>query len=131
MGSIGYLLDTHTLLWAVSESYKLGVAGKQVMAENEDVYVSAISAYEVTNKHRIGKLHGYEKIAENYLEILAAFGAKELSITSQHTDLAGKLNWQHRDPFDRILAAQAIIEKFMLISNDSVFASLPQINTLW
>jgi len=132
MGNIRYLLDTHTFLWAVSESHKLGVAGKQIMTENkEQIYVSAISAYEIMNKYRLGKLPEYESIAKNYLDILHAFGAKELSVTSQHTNLAGKIDWTHRDPFDRILAAQASIEELTLITNDSAFVTLPWVSVLW
>jgi len=132
MGIVRYLLDTHTFLWAVCESNKLGIAGKQVMADNKNqIYVSAISAYEITNKYRLGKLPMYENVAENYLDILYSFGAEELPITSQHADFAGKFDWTHRDPFDRILAAQATIEKLTLITNDSAFDTLPWVSVLW
>jgi len=132
MGTVGYLLDTHTFLWAVCESHKLGVTGKQAMINSsEQIYVSAVSAYEITNKYRIGKLSGYENIATNYLEVLHSFGASELVITSQHANFAGSFNWSHRDPFDRILAAQATIEKLTLITNDSAFDSLPWVSVLW
>ena len=94
MGTIGYLLDADTFLWAVCESYKLGVDGKQVMTDGkEQIYVSAISAYEVTNKYRLGKLPEYENVAKNYIEILHSFGAEELPVTSQHTYFAGKFDW--------------------------------------
>ena len=132
MGIVGYLLDTHTFLWAVSESYKLGSVGKQVMADSKvRIYVSAISAYEITNKYRLGKLPEYENIAKNYLGILHSFDAEELPITSQHTDFAGKFDWTHRDPFDRILAAQATIERLTLITNDNAFDTIPWVSTLW
>ena len=71
MGALAYLLDTHTLLWAAQESWRLSANAKNIVAdENTTIYVSAISAYEITNKHRIGKLPGYEYEVENYADIL-------------------------------------------------------------
>jgi PIN domain nuclease of toxin-antitoxin system len=132
MGTLGYLLDTHTFLWAIRESHKLGDDGKRVITDiHAQIFVSAVSAYEISNKYRIGKLPGYESVAKNYLAILHTFGADELPINSQHTAFAGKFEWAHRDPFDRILAAQATIEKLTLITNDEAFNALPWVSVLW
>ena len=132
MGTVGYLLDTHTFLWATLCSHKLGDATKKVIDdETARFFVSAVSAYEIMNKYRIGKLSEFEYVAKNYFDVLKQSGAIELSITTQHTHFAGKFEWSHRDPFDRLLAAQASTEKLTLITNDPAFETLPWVETLW
>jgi len=132
MGTIGYLLDTHTFLWAVREGQELSDNARKAIEDIEaPLFVSVISAYEITNKHRIGKLPGYAYVVENYLDILRRFGAKELNVSTQHAYFAGSFEWAHRDPFDRLLAAQAFTENLTLITNDTAFSSLPWITVLW
>ena len=132
MGTLGYLLDTHTFLWAVCEGQKLSDKAQKVIEDTgKRVFVSSISAYEITNKYRIGKLPGYAYVAENYIDIIGKFGAEELSINTRHTHFAGAFEWAHRDPFDRLLAAQAFIEELTLVTNDAAFRTLPWINILW
>ena len=132
MGSVKYLLDTHTFLWAVHESRKLGKAAREALEITKAPrFVSAVSAYEITNKFRIGKLPGYAYIAENYFDILHTFGAYELPIGTRHAHFAGKFEWTHRDPFDRLIAAQAFTENLTLVTNDPVFKTLPWITLLW
>ena len=113
MGTIKYLLDTHTFLWAVRESHKLSEnAHKIVTNKSIQKFVSAVSAYEIMNKYRLGKLQDYMNVAENYFYVLNEFGASKLPINEQHTYFAGKFEWGHRDPFDRLLAAQALFIGF-------------------
>jgi len=133
MGTIGYLLDTHTFLWAVhEEGSKISEYVKKLLTEPDaPVCVSAVSAYEIMNKYRLGKLPSYAHVAEDYLEILHKFGATELSISTRHMHFAGKFDWTHRDPFDRLLAAQAFIENLTLVTNDTVFETLPWLTLLW
>ena len=132
MGTVGYLLDTHTFLWAVREGRELSDNAKKAIEDvDAPLFVSAISAYEITNKYRIGKLPGYAYVAENYLDILRKFGADELPVSTRHANYAGKFEWDHRDPFDRLLAAQAFIENLSLITNDTAFHSLPWVTVLW
>ena len=132
MGAVGYLLDTHTFLWAVRGSKELSESVKEIVLDTSlQVYVSAISAYEIMNKHRIGKLHGFDDVAGNYFEVLAKLGVDDLPINKHHSHFAGNFDWSHRDPFDRILAAQAFIENLTLVTNDSAFDSLQWVNTLW
>ena len=108
MGAISYLLDTHTLLWAIRWSNKLSPVARKILSDtNMRKCVSAVSAYEIMYKHQLGKLHGYEDIACNYHDVLQTLGADELPITTKHAHFAGKFEWTHRDPFDRLLAAQA------------------------
>ena len=125
MGALSYLLDTHTFLWVAHDDARLSDTAKNAITEkNAKIYVSAISAYEIMNKYRIGKLPEYGYIAKNYFEIFNELGADELPITMQHTHLAGKFEWTHRDPFDRLLAAQAAVDNLTLITNDPVFGEL-------
>jgi len=132
VGTLNFLLDTHTFLWAAHDDARLSYTAKKAIEEkNKNIYVSAVSAYEIMNKHRIGKLPEYDYVAENYIEIIGEFGASELPINMQHSHFAGKFDWTHRDPFDRLLAAQAAIDNLVLITNDPVFKELPWLTILW
>jgi PIN domain nuclease of toxin-antitoxin system len=132
MGTVGYLLDTHTFLWIVRGSNKLSDTAKKAIEDTDvPLYISAASAYEIMNKHRLGKLCGYEDIAENFFSAVQLSGADGLPINSRHANFAGKFEWTHRDPFDRLLAAQAFTEKLTLITNDEAFDSLPWVSVLW
>jgi PIN domain nuclease of toxin-antitoxin system len=129
---VKYLLDTHTFLWAVRGSPRLSDVARNLIADRSvQKFVSAVSAYEIMYKHRIGKLHGFGDIAENYLNILKAFGATELPVSTRHAHLAGNFEWAHRDPFDRLLAAQSSSEELLLITNDEAFGTLPWVSVLW
>jgi PIN domain nuclease of toxin-antitoxin system len=133
MGTVGYLLDTHTFLWAVhEEGSKLSENARRILSTAyASICVSAASAYEIMNKYRIGKLPDYAHVADNFLKILNEFGAGNLPVSVKHAHCAGKMEWNHRDPFDRMLAAQAIIDNLTLITSDPVFQSLPKVTTLW
>jgi len=132
MGNVRYLLDTHTFLWAAQDEAKLSNNALSIIEDNSvSLFVSAVSAYEIMYKHKIGKLPGYDYVAENYFEILTRLGVKELPISTQHAHFAGKFEWAHRDPFDRLLAAQASIENMTLITNDEAFPSLSWIDIFW
>ena len=132
MGTVKYLLDTHALLWAVQKDVLLSGAALKIIADkNIQKFVSAVSAYEIMNKHRLGKLQGYACVAENYFDILGEFRASKLPLDERHTHFAGKFEWSHRDPFDRLLAAQASIENLTLITSDHVFDALPWVKVLW
>ena len=129
---IRYLLDTHVFLWAVQEDTKFSQPARAVI-ENLDspLFLSAISAFEIANKYRIGKLPDYANVIENYHDIARKLAVTELPVSSSHAFFAAKFAWDHRDPFDRILAAQASIEDSVLITSDVVFNSLPWVITLW
>ena len=133
MGTVGYLLDTHAFLWAIhEEGSKLSENAKCLLrAPSAPIYVSAASAYEIINKYRIGKLPDYAYVAENYLSILNEFGAYELPLLTVHAHYAGKIEWDHRDPFDRMLAAQAIIDNLSLVTSDPAFHALSQVSVFW
>ena len=132
MGAVEYLLDTHTFLWTVRGSKNLSDAATKIIEDsNVKIYISAASAYEIMNKHRIGKLSEFDDIAKNYFDFLKKLGAESLPISGRHAYYAGEFEWAHRDPFDRLLAAQAAIENLILITNDSIFSELSWVKILW
>jgi PIN domain nuclease of toxin-antitoxin system len=128
----GYLLDTHAYLWAIQEDWKLGGCAREAIENRRSkLFVSAISTFEIANKYRIGKLPDYQYVAENCLDLIRKLGARELPVSAEHAYFAAKFEWEHRDPFDRILAAQAVTLNLTLITNDSAFDALPWLSTLW
>ena len=117
------LLDTHVLLWALAEPQKLSSSARDILTDpRTDLWVSAASAWEISTKHRLGKLPGAADIIGALDRHLETLGAQRLSIDMHHAARAGSLDWDHRDPFDRMLAAQAELESLPLMSADPVFA---------
>lgn len=116
------LLDTHALIWWLAGDDRLGAAARSAM-ENPDnpVFVSAVSAMEVATKFRLGKLADAAELALNFAQIVMQNGFLELPLSIGHAARAGSLRADHRDPFDRILIAQAELEQMALISNESLF----------
>lgn len=116
------LLDTHTLLWWLAGDHRLSdVARASIADPANEVFVSAASAWEVTTKHRLGKLPGAGPLAVDFAREVAAQGFVPLPITMQHGQAAGALTGDHRDPFDRMLIAQARDERMALVSNEAAF----------
>jgi len=116
------LLDTHALLWFMAGDNRLSAAARDAIAEpTNDVFVSAASAWEISTKHRIGKLPDAGPLANDLLTELGRKGFTPLDITVDHGQDAGNLPGPHRDPFDRILIAQARAERLALVSNESLF----------
>lgn len=114
------LLDTHTLFWAIAEPERLsGAARAAIEAETADVYVSVASAWEMAIKVGLGKWPEAAGLLDNFAESLIAPGFRLLPIGLNHTRIAGLLKSIHRDPFDRLLVAQAMIEGLSLVSSDS------------
>jgi len=129
---VRYLLDTHTLLWALTDPASLGVtAGRIIRDVDQALLVSAASAWEIATKQRLGRLPHADVIVATYTRHLKRLRAEPLPITDEHALLAGRLDWDHRDPFDRMLAAQAMTESLTLVTMDPAFTSLPGVRTLW
>jgi len=125
------LLDTHALLWWLDGDTSLSPAAREAIAnESNEIFLSAASAWEITTKYRLGKLPGAAAVAENIVESVASQGFLELPITLAHGQTAGALPGPHRDPFDRMLIAQALAEGLVLISNEVVFDSYT-VRRLW
>jgi PIN domain nuclease of toxin-antitoxin system len=125
------LLDTHTLLWWWDDDAKLSEAARAALTETtNEVHVSAATAWEIATKKRLGKLSIGPMPAGGFAGLVAADGFLHLPVTAAHAWRAGSLDSAHRDPFDRMLAAQAQLDRLMLVSRDPVFAEL-QARTLW
>jgi PIN domain nuclease of toxin-antitoxin system len=117
------LLDTHAFLWWVFADPKLSRAARTAISDEvqNSVFVSAASAWEIATKYRIGKLSDARAVAEDVSGSIAAEGFNPLAVSVLHAERAGSLVGHHRDPFDRMLIAQAISEDLVLLSNERAF----------
>ena len=120
-----YLLDTHALIWiARDEKFRFSDQGAALLiADPGSMYVSAVSAWEMARKNRLGKLPGVEKFLDHLEAGIAFAGFRPLSVSIRHSVLAGKLESTHKDPFDRFLASQALLENLILLSKDAALDS--------
>jgi PIN domain nuclease of toxin-antitoxin system len=119
---LNLLLDTHAFLWWIAgDGAMSGLARHEIDDMRNSVFVSAASAWEIATKVRIGKLPGAPTIATNLAAIVEAQGFVPLPVTFVHGQTAGALPGPHRDPFDRMLIAQAMIDDMVLVSNDQQF----------
>jgi len=119
---ISYLIDTHVLLWWLFDDPKLCSISRRIL-KNTDycIYVSSASAWEIATKYRLGKLPEVAALVANYESMLAKLGFVELAVSTAHALRAGQLEIEHRDPFDRMLMAQAELESIPIISYDHAF----------
>ena len=116
------LLDTHTLLWWLDGDRRLSRRARSVIADDDTVVlVSAASAWEISTKVRLGKLPGALEVAAELAAILRRQNFEPLPIAIAHALRAGNLPGPHRDPFDRMLIAQAQDGDLGLVSNERVF----------
>ena len=129
---LSYLLDTHVMLWALTEPARLGRKARKVIENpTSRLVVSAVSAWEIATKHRLGKLPQADALLGPYSKHLDRLGAIRLPMAEDHALLAGRLDWNHRDPFDRMLAAQSMIESLVLVTGDPTFSGCRGVPTLW
>jgi PIN domain nuclease of toxin-antitoxin system len=116
------LLDTHAFLWWLDGDRRLSVKARRAIAnDSNSILVSAVSAWEITTKARLGKLPGATDVAADVAACVAGQGFLSLDITLLHAQRAGRLPGTHRDPFDRMLIAQSQIEDIALVSDDEAF----------
>jgi PIN domain nuclease of toxin-antitoxin system len=117
-----YLLDTHTLAWAVGDPSHLGPNARQLLEDaNNELLVSPASIWEMSIKHSAGR---WPEVApfldeERFSYFCQRLSLQELPVRIPHTRLAGSFSVAHKDPFDRLLAAQALLEGVPLVSKDS------------
>lgn len=112
------LLDTHIALWAITGDATLGEEFLDRLRHDPDIFLSPVSLWEITIKQAIGKLTGPADLAEQVRDM----GFRELPVTHVHAIAAGRLPPHHRDPFDRMLVAQATTEGLTLVSRDESIA---------
>ena len=114
-----YLLDTHALAWWLLDDVKLKSSAHEAIADPQnEIIVSAASAFEVATKLRLGKWPEMEALARNFETLVIAERFSLLPVTPAHALLAGTMAGEHKDPFDRILAAQAKLERLTIVSAD-------------
>lgn len=115
-----FILDTHLLLWWLAGSPKLPASARGLIADpGNTVFVSAVSLWEIWLKQSLGKL----KLPSNFQEVLAGESFEHLPLAGSHTIELARLPWRHRDPFDRMLIAQARTCKLQLLTADETIAS--------
>lgn len=113
------LLDTHTLLWATLSPSDLSPKAARITADESNVIlVSAASAWEIATKVRIGRLPGAEKFEKEFLDVMEDTGYTMTPIDAAVALRAGRFLAEHRDPFDRVLAAQALADDIPILSSD-------------
>jgi PIN domain nuclease of toxin-antitoxin system len=117
--SLAVLLDTNALLWLVSAPEKISDPARQLLGDpGTEIVVSAVSAWEIAIKTRLGRLNG-EPLLSAWSDIIADMTATDLAIDAGDAILAGRLPWEHKDPFDRMLVAQAARRNLTLATSDA------------
>ncbi|RPF23061.1 type II toxin-antitoxin system VapC family toxin [Myceligenerans xiligouense] len=129
---VTYLLDTHAFVWLLSAPEKLDseLCTKLRSTQNQ-LLVSAVSAMEIATKVRLGKFDDAGPLVDTWDRRVEDIDATPLDLTTAHALHAGSMPWQHRDPFDRLLAAQAIVENVVLVTADAAFTGLPGVRIAW
>lgn len=118
------LLDTHTLIWWWTDDARLPEECRQAI-ELADVYISAVSVWEMVGKQRRGKLAEADVIVPRLWSFVKRDGFETLPISLQHAERGAQYNMLHRDPFDRLLAAQAELDGLVLVTRDEAFDAFP------
>jgi len=125
------LLDTHALLWWLFDDPKLSVRARDAIKDPDNaVFVSSASAREIATKYRLGKLPEAREAVEHLPELLRLGRIAQSTISVEHALAAGALRMAHRDPFDRMLIAQAQLEQMAVVTTDTQFQG-QQIQIIW
>lgn len=118
----GFLIDTHAFLWWLDDSPNLPASVQsEIIGSGQPVFVSVASIWEIAIKYKMGKLPQAKVIINRMEETVHATGFQSLDITTLHACLAGVLPLHHKDPFDRMLIAQALTGPYRLVSNEQLF----------
>jgi PIN domain nuclease of toxin-antitoxin system len=112
---VSLLLDTHIVLWGITADPTLSDEFLDRLRSDPDIFLSPVSLWEITIKQAARKLGGPSDLAERVRDM----GFRELPVTHAHAMVAGRLPVHHRDPFDRMLVAQATVEDFTLVTRDA------------
>ena len=125
------LLDTHAFLWWVADSAQLSLRARRAMADaDNECLVSAASCWEMAIKVRIGKLKLPSTVERFVPHQMMVNGFRELAIDVRHAAAVARLPFHHRDPFDRLLVSQALIENLAIVSGDRNFGKYG-LNRVW
>jgi PIN domain nuclease of toxin-antitoxin system len=117
-----FLIDTHVLLWWLFDDHRLTALARSIIQNPANtILVSSASGWEISTKHRLGKLPQAEEAVSNLPSLLQRARMDVLPISIEHALAAGALPGPHRDPFDRMLIAQGQIEKLSIVTSDAAF----------
>lgn len=126
------LLDTHAYVWAVTAPHLLSDRAAATIADPANtLLVSAASAWEMAIKHRAGRWPEAEVLLDQHDRVVERLGARTQPISAADAIRAGGLSWAHADPFDRMLAAQALVHQATLVTRDRAFAEISGVPLLW
>ncbi len=129
---VSYLVDTHVFLWLLGEPHRVPEKMLRELENTQNrLLVSAASAMEVATKVRLGKLEPARHLIETWSARVSDIGGDHLPLTTSHALLAGSLAWPHRDPFDRMLVAQALSDNLTLASTDEAMQGLEGLTLRW
>ncbi|WEG09937.1 type II toxin-antitoxin system VapC family toxin [Microbacterium horticulturae] len=123
-----YLLDTHVLLWLATDPDRVPRSVRDELVRADDVFVSPASAFEIAQKSRLGRLPHGARVLDRWSHLMSMLFAVELPLTSAHMRVAGELDWEHRDPFDRMLVAQARLDGLVLVTQDERILAYPEVS---
>ena len=127
-----YLLDTHTVLWLINSPDRVPTGIREELSAGETIrLISPVVAIEAATKYRLGKLNQAAPLVNNWMLALAELAATETPVTYGQAITAGTLPWPHRDPWDRLLAAQAMDLGVPLVTADAVFTGLAETNPIF
>lgn len=125
------LLDTHALLWFDQEPERFSPRVKKTLrSKSATIFVSPVSLYELQRKLVIGKLPQAASLLENIDRRMVDYDLRFLPVTARHALVAARLDWEHRDPFDRLLVAQALEERCTIVTTDHRFSET-DVQILW
>lgn len=118
------LLDTHAFVWAVADPERLSKSATEAIVSGANqLFLSSATAWELATKYRVGKLPQAKPLLDDFESLAEDLTAAHLSMDHAHAALAGLLPGEHRDPFDRMLAAQAKLEGLHVVTRDPAFAA--------
>jgi len=119
---VRFLLDTHTLIWWMTDDRRLSKPARSLIAQRDNVsLVSAVSAWEIATKVRLGRFPMAAYLVQSFIADVARERMEILAVSAEHGIRAGSLPGPHQDPFDRMLIAQASAENVPIVSNDRAF----------
>lgn len=118
------LLDTHIIIWSLSEPERISKKTQQYITDAQTIYVSAASIWEIAIKIQLGKL---QLDLRAFIKEIDHLGIQELAITWQHAQFIKGLPLHHKDPFDRLLIAQSMSEPLTLLTNDSTLTQYSEL----
>lgn len=125
------LLDTHAWAWSMLGDPRLSATAQQVLDGDTEIAISPISVFEIGQKVRLGKWPEMEPFARKLKDYVVWQGAEVVPVTLEIADFAARLHWEHRDPFDRLLAATALTNGWEFLSADAAFDTMAALRRIW